>query len=572
VACTDQLCLQTNSERAMASLTPAFAAGLPLPSRSAVSVRSSSPATSCFIAPIPAPVPTQRAARWTAVAVAPKSASAAASAEDALWVVDASSGRRLSKIVCTLGPKTCDVPMIEALAAQGMDVVRLNMSHGTHEWHKGVIEAVRVVNAKGRFNLGILLDTKGPEVRSGDLRAPINVSRGQRFVFTIRSNESEFGNDTVAVSYDDFVNDVHVGDTLLVDGGMCSFLCTQVTSTDVVTECVDGGQLTSRRHLNVRGKSASLPAITDKDWEDIAFGIEQNVDFYALSFVKHEDDVAELKRYLVERGVHALVLSKIESADAVKRLRPILEASDGAMVARGDLGAEIPVEEVPLVQEEIVRINRILRRPTIVATHMLESMITYPTPTRAEVTDITEAVRQGADATMLSGETANGAYPFKAINVMATVAESVVSQDTALSIDDLFAPMVRQDDDGVLPDPRVDLAYSASTLANRLDVAAIVVFTRVGTYANFVASTRPRCPIIALTPDSDLVRRLTLLWGVRPFQLEFSEDPEETIARAVSLLTEKGLCSAGDLLVITSDMLTKQDKTVDALQIRRVHG
>jgi pyruvate kinase len=497
---------------------------------------------------------------------------AASGAEDALWALDASSGRRLSKIVCTLGPKTCDVPTIEALAEQGMDVVRLNMSHGTHEWHKAVIEAVRVVNSKGRFNLGILLDTKGPEVRSGDLRAPINVSRGQRFVFTIRSNEADFGNDTVGVSYDDFVNDVHVGDTLLVDGGMCSFLCIEVTDTDVVTECVDGGQLTSRRHLNVRGKSASLPAITEKDWEDIAFGIEHNVDFYALSFVKHEDDVAELKRYLVERDVHALVLSKIESADAVKRLRPILEASDGAMVARGDLGAEIPVEEVPLVQEEIVRINRILRRPTIVATHMLESMITYPTPTRAEVTDITEAVRQGADATMLSGETANGAYPFKAINVMATVAESVVSQDSALSDDDLFAPIIRQDDDGVLPDPRVDLAYSASTLANRLDVAAIVVFTRVGTYANFVASTRPRCPIIALTPDPDLVRRLTLLWGVRPFELEFSDDPEDTIARAVDLLTEKGLCSAGDLLVITSDMLTKHDKVVDALQIRRVHG
>jgi pyruvate kinase len=556
---------------AMSASTVAFASGLPLRSHALPVLRTSGLSSPAFagVSSVAARPSAQRA-RWTAVAAVQKRA--ASGAEDALWALDASSGRRLSKIVCTLGPKTCDVPTIEALAEQGMDVVRLNMSHGTHEWHKAVIEAVRVVNGKGRFNLGILLDTKGPEVRSGDLRAPINVSRGQRFVFTIRSNEADFGNDTVGVSYDDFVNDVHVGDTLLVDGGMCSFLCIEVTETDVVTECVDGGQLTSRRHLNVRGKSASLPAITDKDWEDIAFGIEHNVDFYALSFVKHEDDVAELKRYLVERDVHALVLSKIESADAVKRLRPILEASDGAMVARGDLGAEIPVEEVPLVQEEIVRINRILRRPTIVATHMLESMITYPTPTRAEVTDITEAVRQGADATMLSGETANGAYPLKAINVMATVAESVVSQDSALSDDDLFAPIIRQDDDGVLPDPRVDLAYSASTLANRLDVAAIVVFTRVGTYANFVASTRPRCPIIALTPDPDLVRRLTLLWGVRPFELEFSDDPEDTIARAVDLLTEKGLCSAGDLLVITSDMLTKHDKVVDALQIRRVHG
>jgi pyruvate kinase len=519
-----------------------------------------------------APGALQRSARWVAVATPradPYVPAAVAADDDSLWVSDPSA--RLSKIVCTLGPKTCSVEAIEALAEHGMNIVRLNMSHGTHEWHQGVIENARTVNKKGRFNLGILLDTKGPEVRSGDLRAPIQVSRGQRFVFTVRKDTENFGVDTVDVSYDDFVNDVHVGDTLLVDGGMSSFLCTQVTDTDVVTECVDGGTLTSRRHLNVRGKSASLPAITDKDWLDIKFGMDNNVDFFALSFVKHEDDVSELKRYLTERGSKALVISKIESADAVKRLRAILEASDGAMVARGDLGAEIPVEDVPLVQEEIVRINRILRLPTIVATHMLESMITYPTPTRAEVADITEAVRQGADATMLSGETANGAYPFKALSVMATVAESVVSQDSDLSPHDLFSPMVRQDDDGVLLDARLDLAYSASKLASRLNVAAIVVFTRSGTYARYIASTRPRCPVIAFTPDPDLVRRLTVFWGIRPFQLEFSDDPEENIASAVEFLMESKMTSSGDLLVITSDILVRNNSTVDSIQIRRVH-
>lgn len=276
-----------------------------------------------------------RTARWSCV-VAPGAAPASPAIVDAdsLWAADPNATSRLSKIVCTLGPNTCDVESIEGLGLTGMDIVRLNMSHGTHEWHSKVIENVRTVNARKRVNLGILLDTKGPEVRSGDLRAPINVSRGQRFVFTIRNPQSsDFGDDTVDVSYDDFVKDVHVGDTLLVDGGMCSFLCTEVTDTDVVTECVDGGTLTSRRHLNVRGKSASLPAITDKDWEDIRFGMEMGVDFYALSFVKHEDDVAELKRFLLDNGVKALVLSKIESADAVKRLYAILEASDGAMVS-----------------------------------------------------------------------------------------------------------------------------------------------------------------------------------------------------------------------------------------------
>lgn len=520
--------------------------------------------------------PRSRLAQWTAVATRGGNvpipatggfASVDVTEDDRLWEVDIA---RMSKIVCTIGPKTCDIDSIERLAETGMDVVRLNMSHGTHEWHRAVIENVREINSRGRFNLGILLDTKGPEVRSGDLKAPIKVTRGQKFTWTIRKDIETFDEFTVDVSYDDFVNDVHVGDTLLIDGGMCSFLCTEITDTDVITECVDGGTLTSRRHLNVRGKSASLPAITEKDWEDIKFGMAMNVDFYALSFVKHEDDVAMLRDYLRERNSQALVLSKIESADAVKRLRPILEVSDGAMVARGDLGAEIPIEDVPLVQDEIVSINRILRKPTIVATHMLESMITYPTPTRAEVTDITEAVRQGADATMLSGETANGSYPYKALNVMATVAESVVSQDSALSENDLFSPVLRPQEIAST-DARLDLAYGASTMASRLNVAAIVVFTRVGTYAKLVASTRPRCPVIAMTPDGDLVRRLTLFWGVKPFQLAFSGDPEETISRAVELLMEKGLTSTGDILVITSDMLVKNSNTVNTIQVRTVH-
>nr|AIT70034.1 pyruvate kinase [Grateloupia catenata] len=537
-------------------------------------VRPSIPSSQLLSRPATVPLSRHiRPARWTSVATSRSTSTSTGFAtvdaidDDKLW--DVQTGR-MSKIVCTIGPKTCDVNSMEKLAETGMDVVRLNMSHGTHEWHQQVIENVREINERGVFKLGILLDTKGPEVRSGDLRAPITVSRGQRFVWTIRKDNETFDDNTVDVSYDDFVKDVHVGDTLLVDGGICSFLVTEVTDTDVISKCIDGGTLTSRRHLNVRGKSASLPAITEKDWEDIKFGMQNNVDFYALSFVKHEDDVALLKKYLRENGCQALVLSKIESADAVKRLRPILEESDGAMVARGDLGAEIAIEDVPLVQDEIVNINRQLRRPTIVATHMLESMISYPQPTRAEVADITEAVRQGADATMLSGETANGSYPYKALTVMATVAESVVSQDSALSENDLFSPVI-DTREGRSQDPRLDLAYGASTLASRLNVAAIVVFTRVGTYAKLVASTRPRCPIVALTPDEDLVRRLTLLWGVKPFHLDFSGDPEETISNAINLLLEKGLTSTGDNIVITSDMLVKGKNKVNTIQVRRVH-
>lgn len=511
--------------------------------------------------------------QWTAVATRSVTSSPSrvaqheANDDDRMWNLSAT---RMSKIVCTLGPKTCDVDSIEKLAETGMDIVRLNMSHGTHEWHEKVIHNVRHVNSKGRFNLGILLDTKGPEVRSGDLKAPLSVSRGEKFTWTIRKDFENFGDDIVDVSYDGFVHDVNVGDTLLVDGGMCSFLVLQVTDTDVISECVDGGTLTSRRHLNVRGKSASLPAITAKDWEDIEFGVRMNVDFYALSFVKHQDDVALLIDYLRKKGSKALVLSKIESAEAIKHLRPILEASDGAMVARGDLGAEIPIEEVPLVQDEIVAINRELRKPTIVATHMLESMITYPTPTRAEVTDITEAVRQGADATMLSGETANGSFPLKAVSVMATVSESVIAHDSATACTDLFAPIANARL-GADTDQRIDLAYAAGSLASRLKVSAIVVFTRVGKYAKLVSSTRPRCPIVALAPDPDLVRRLKLYWGVRSYEMNLSEDPEESISRAIDLLLEKGIASRGNTIVILSDMLGKSSETVDTIQVRRVH-
>lgn len=512
----------------------------------------------------------RRVPKWTAVATRNTTSPARTSSIDTMENIWDASGTRMSKIVCTIGPKTCDVESIQRLAETGMDIVRLNMSHGTHEWHENVIRNVRHINSLGKFNLAILLDTKGPEVRSGDLKAPLTVKRGEKFTWTVRKDRDNFEDNTVDVSYDDFVKDVKVGDTLLVDGGICSFLVTEVTDTDVHSECVDGGTLTSRRHLNVRGKSASLPAITDKDWEDIEFGVRMNVDFYALSFVKHQDDVSRLIEYLRGKGSKALVLSKVESADAIKHLRPILEASDGAMVARGDLGAEIPIEEVPLIQDEIVNINRELRKPTIVATHMLESMITYPTPTRAEVADITEAVRQGADATMLSGETANGSFPLKAVTVMATVAKSVIAHDKAIAQTDLFSP-IGNARLGAENDKRIDLAYAAGTLASRLKVSAIVAFTKTGTYAKLISATRPRCPIVALTPDEDLVRRLKLFWGVNSFHIDLSSDPEESVSRAIDLLIVKGIAGRGDNIVILSDMMGKSMQTVDTIQVRRIH-
>eukprot|EP00871_Galdieria_phlegrea_P004763 jgi/Galph1/5288/GphlegSOOS_G3907.1 len=476
--------------------------------------------------------------------------------------------KRPSKVVCTIGPKTCSFDMIQKLAEEGMNVLRLNMSHGTHEWHQQVIDRVSQLNREKYYNIGILLDTKGPEVRSGDLKEPIVVERGTKFTFTIR-RQPEYEPFTTDVNYDDFVKDIRAGDILLVDGGMCSFRVQQITETDVITECIDGGVLTSRRHLNVRGKSASLPAITEKDWLDIDFGIKNEVDFYALSFVKHEDDVVFLKNYLMERGSSALVLSKIESAAAVERLENILKVSDGAMVARGDLGAEIPLEDVPLVQEEIVRINRKLQKPTIVATHMLESMITCPSPTRAEVTDVCEAVRQGADATMLSGETANGSYPLEAVNTMCIIARSVwtLKYDYDRANDLIYDQPCTSSN----IDPTVAaLCASAALLANNLEARALIVFTKTGKIACSVSATRPDCPILAFTPDNDLKRRLSLYWGLHAYQLAFSENPEETVQSALKIVSQSDLAKHGDLLVIVSDILVSNGKTVNSVQVRRL--
>jgi pyruvate kinase len=490
------------------------------------------------------------------------------------------ASRRQSKIVCTIGPKSCSLESIYQLAEHGMNVARLNMSHGTHEWHGSVIQNIRQVNSSGKYNIGILLDTKGPEVRSGDLKAPIKVARGERFIWTVRRDRpleqlsAEFPNIT-DVSYDDFIHDVNVGDVLLVDGGICSFVIKEKRGLDVISECLDEGVLTSRRHLNVRGKSASLPAITEKDWEDIRFGIEMNVDFYALSFVKHENDIVQLQEHLKIHapGQSPLVLAKIESAQAVPRLRQILEVADGAMVARGDLGAEIPVEDVPIVQEEIVYLNRAMHKPTIVATHMLESMIVYPTPTRAEVTDITEAVRQGADATMLSGETANGAYPMEALTVMDTVAKSVFVQEreglwsAALPSIEHRVNAIRVKN--VQTDPMVSMTETAASLADGVEAACIIVFTKSGRVASLMSSARPGCPIYAFTPSEDTARKLTLFWGVTAFRLKFQSDPERTIHSSLEALSERGLMKKNDMVVIVSDLLVRDDLSVDSIQVRR---
>ncbi|KAK1430574.1 hypothetical protein QVD17_13414 [Tagetes erecta] len=472
--------------------------------------------------------------------------------------------QRKTKIVCTIGPSTSSREMIWKLAETGMNVARLNMSHGDHASHKKTIDLVKEYNAQ--FNekvIAIMLDTKGPEVRSGDVPKPIFLQEGQEFNFTIKRGVST--DDTVSVNYDDFVNDVEPGDILLVDGGMMSLSVKSKTSDIVKCEVIDGGELKSRRHLNVRGKSATLPSITDKDWEDIKFGVDNQVDFYAVSFVKDAEVVRELKDYLKRCNADIHVIVKIESADSIVNLPSILAASDGAMVARGDLGAELPIEEVPLYQEDIIRRCQNLQKPVIVATNMLESMIDHPTPTRAEVSDIAIAVRQGADAIMLSGETAHGKFPLKAVKVMHTVA--LRTESSSINMVPLTRKSARKSHMGEI------FAYHAATIANTLSTP-IIVFTRTGSMAVILSHYRPFSTIFAFTNVKRVQQRLILYHGVMPIYMEFSDDAEETFSRALKILVDKNLVKEGHYVTLVQSGAQPiwRDESTHHIQVRMVQG
>lgn len=452
-----------------------------------------------------------------------------------------SDARRKTKIVCTIGPSTSSREMIWKLAETGMNVARLNMSHGDHTSHQKTIDLVKEYNSQFEEKVvAIMLDTKGPEVRSGDVPQPILLEEGQEFNFTIRRGVST--GTTVSVNYDDFVNDVETGDIILVDGGMMSLAVKSKTNDSVKCEVIDGGELKSRRHLNVRGKSATLPSITDKDWEDIKFGVDNQVDFYAVSFVKDATVVHELKDYLKSCQADISVIVKIESADSIPNLPSILSAADGAMVARGDLGAELPIEEVPLLQEDIIRRCRSMRKPVIVATNMLESMINHPTPTRAEVSDIAIAVREGADAVMLSGETAHGKYPLKAVNVMHTVALRTESS-LPVSTSPPGHSTVFKSHMGEM------FAFHATMMANTL-TTPIIVFTRTGSMGIILSHFRPASTIFAFTNEVRVKQRLVLYQGVMPIYMEFSDDAEETFSRALKLLLSKNLLKDGQYVTL----------------------
>ncbi|KAG2321426.1 hypothetical protein Bca52824_014639 [Brassica carinata] len=471
---------------------------------------------------------------------------------------------RRTKLICTIGPATCGFEQLEALAEGGMNVARLNMCHGTREWHREVIRSVRRLNEEKGFAVAIMMDTEGSEIHMGDLggEASAKSEDGEVWTFTVRAFDSSRPARTISVSYDGFAEDVRVGDELLVDGGMVRFEVIEKIGPDVKCLCTDPGLLLPRANLTfwrdgslVRERNAMLPTISSKDWLDIDFGIAEGVDFIAVSFVKSAEVINHLKSYLAARscGGDIGVIAKIESIDSLTNLEEIILASDGAMVARGDLGAQIPLEQVPAAQQRIVKVCRALNKPVIVASQLLESMIEYPTPTRAEVADVSEAVRQRSDALMLSGESAMGQFPDKALTVLRSVSlrierwwrEEKRYESTPLQpIGSSFTDRISE-----------EICNSAAKMANNLGVDAVFVYTKDGHMASLVSRCRPDCPIFAFTTTTSVRRRLNLQWGLIPFRLSFSEDMESNLNKTFSLLKSRGMIKSGDLVIAVSDML-----------------
>ena len=447
--------------------------------------------------------------------------------------------------------------MLEKLAKAGMNIVRLNMSHGDHESHMKVIKSVRTLNKKLENPIAILIDTQGPEIRTGDIKQELNLKKDDIISVVARGEENvEFT--SIRVNYEDLVNDVTIGDMITVDNGLINLEV--LTKEDRTMQCkvIDGGILKSKRHVNLPGIRVNLPAITEKDKRDILFSISQEVDFIALSFVRNAGDVDQLKALLGNKVEKIKVISKIEDQEGLKNLSEILDKSDGVMVARGDLGVEIAIEKLPRVQRRIIRLCAQQGKRVIVATHMLESMIKNPIPTRAEVTDVANAVYEEADAIMLSGESAMGKYPVKCVEILSRITLSIEQSPGLQFVKDLS-----------LENDKAEIASAAVKLAESIKAKAIIVPTRRGKMANYVTNCHPQTPIIcAFTNDSRTRRQLVLNRNVLSFRINFSEDPEKPLATAAKILITRKEFSRDDRVVVLSDVLAGSG--FDAIQIRQL--
>ena len=449
-----------------------------------------------------------------------------------------------TKIVCTQGPSTEKPGVIDALIANGMNCARFNFSHGDHEEHLGRINMVREAAKKAGKVVSLILDTKGPEMRLGEFKdGKVMLEKGNRFTLTY---EDVPGDEThVSVNHKGLYTEVKPGDTLLLSDGLVALKVDEIKGKDIVTTIQNSGKMSTRKRVAAPGVSLGLPPISEQDAKDIIFGCEQDMDFVAASFIQRPDDVLAIRKLIEEHNGRMEIIPKIENLEGVKNFDAILEVSDGIMVARGDLGVEVPAEDVPLIQKEIIRKCNAAGKPVIVATQMLDSMERNPRPTRAEVSDVGNAILDGTDAIMLSGETASGDYPVEAVSTMNRIAQRI---ESSLEYKELFVERGLHH----LKSRTRAIAHATVQMAYELDVPAIITPTETGYTTKVVSKYRPKAAIVAYTPSEKALRQLNLRWGVYPVLGSMWSDADEMLSNATAAAVKEGLVQRGDMTIITS--------------------
>jgi pyruvate kinase len=462
-----------------------------------------------------------------------------------------------TKIVCTLGPSSATPEVIRSLMEAGLDVARINFSHGTFDQHARTIATIRALAAELKRPVAIMGDLQGPRIRIGELAAARPVVDGEELVF---AHEPHAEQGDVPVTYDNLAKDVKVGGRILVNDGLLEFEVVSIDGHRVTVRTIHGGPIKSHKGMNLPGIDVSAPSLTDKDRADIAFAIEHDLDYIALSFVRRADDIRTLKA-LLPKGI--LVVAKIEKDSALRRLEEILQASDAVMVARGDLGVELPFEEVPLAQKRIIGLANRYGRPVITATQMLESMIEHPRPTRAEANDVANAVLDGTDAVMLSAETAAGAFPKLAVEAMRRIVIAAETLPVARGIGiDRLEPGTASTEETI--------ASASVTAVRLLGAPSVIVFTKSGFSARVVAARRPGVPIVVLTDQARTYRQLALVWGVVPFLVPHADTYEQMAATARRLLLAEGIAKSGDRVVVTAGVPFDVPGTTNNLKVETV--
>ncbi len=469
---------------------------------------------------------------------------------------------RKTKIICTLGPASDNEEVLRKLILSGMDVARINMSHGTHEEHKAKMDKVKKLRQELNRPVAILLDTKGPEIRTGNFPEKVTLQNGQSF--TLTTEECDGDANRCSVTFKNLPNDVEVGTRILIDDGLIEMKVQSKTASEIHCVVVNGGPVSSHKGINVPGVFLSMPFMSPRDKDDLRFGVEQDVDFVAASFTRNANDINEMKAVLTELGGEDIrIIAKIENKDGVDNIDEILRVADGVMVARGDLGVEIPIAEVPIIQKSIIKKTRNSDKPVITATQMLDSMIKNPRPTRAETTDVANAIYDGTSVIMLSGETAAGAFPVEAVKTMAEIAEI-----TENNID--YIDRFNKLDMHERPDVTSAISHAACTTAHDLGAAAVITVSKSGMTSRMLSKYRPSCPIISGTPSEKVWRQTNMSWGVVPIIIEEKYSTDELIDHVISVAQEQGLLKNGDLVVLTAGVPLGISGTTNLMKVHLV--